>query len=353
MVTSRERFLEALAGGCPDRPPVWMMRQAGRYLPEYRALRQRHSFLEMVQTPELACEVTVQPLRRFPLDAAIVFSDILIVPEALGQPYHFRDGGGIGMAHRLDSAAAMAALRPAKAVTEALDYLPQALRLVRQEIGPGRALLGFAGCPWTLACYMAEGGSPPPGGSFSGIHRLRASNPAAFGRLLEHLSEAVIELCRMQFAAGADAVQLFDSHGADCDPADYESCSLRWNREIIAALRDVGPVIFFAKGVAQHREALAGLGASALSLDPGVNLAAFRAALGAAAGRPLPLQGNLEPTLLEGPPEPVVAATRNLLDSLGGRGHILNLGHGITPQARLDSVEAFLEIATTWRAKSA
>ena len=338
-MTSRERFRVALGGGVPDRPPVWIMRQAGRYLPEYRALRERHSFLELVKTPELAVEVALQPMRRFALDAAIVFSDILITPEALGQPYHFRDAGGIGMAFRLESAADIQRLAPPEGIAERLAYLPEALRQLRAELGPDRALLGFAGCPWTLACYMAEGGSAHP---FTRIHALRKAEPVAFGQLMETLSAAATELCRLQLRAGADAVQLFDSHGADCAPADYEACSLRWNRDIIRELQPEGRVIFYAKGVGSQVRALASLGADALSLDETVDLAAFREA----APEVPCLQGNLDPRMPEGEPEAIAEATRRLRGALGGRGHILNLGHGITPQARVETVEALVRAAT-------
>lgn len=335
-LSSRERFRLALAGERPDRPPVWIMRQAGRYLPEYRELRRKYDFLTLVKTPDLACEVSLQPLRRFPLDAAIVFSDILIIPEALGQPYYFRDHGGIGMDFRLDSASRIAALSPPECVRERLAYLPAALRLLRSEIGSEKTLLGFAGCPWTLACYMVEGGSAKP---FSAVNQLRHADPKAFHALMEMLTAAVTELCRMQFDAGADAVQLFDSHGADCADADYESCSLRWNRQIIAELNAHGPVIFYAKGVARHASGLANLGATALSLDESVDLAAFRACVPSVPC----LQGNLAPNLPESDPSVVEEATLALLKQLDGRGHIINLGHGITPKARIESVEALVQ----------
>ncbi|RMF02209.1 MAG: uroporphyrinogen decarboxylase, partial [Alphaproteobacteria bacterium] len=156
---SRERFLAACACQPLDRPPVWVMRQAGRYLPEYRALKEKHSFVEMVRTPDLATEVTLQPLRRFALDAAILFSDILVVPEALGLPYHFREGGGIGMDRRLETEADIHALHPASAVRENLTYIPEALKRIKAELDGSKMLLGFGGSPWTLACYMIDGGS--------------------------------------------------------------------------------------------------------------------------------------------------------------------------------------------------
>jgi uroporphyrinogen decarboxylase len=333
-LTARERFLAACARAPVDRPPVWLMRQAGRYLPEYRALKERHSFIEMVRTPALAAEVTLQPLRRFPLDAAIIFSDILVVPEALGQPYQFREQGGISLAFALDSAARIHALNAA-GVAERLQYVADALRATRCELGPDTALLGFAGTPWTLAAYMAEGGAPAEDAA---ILRLARAEPALFHLLMEKLTRAVAEYLRAQLAAGADAVQLFDSWAARCPDDRYEEWSLRWVKEIVAALPADAPVILFAKDRAAHAEAQIGTGACVLSLDAGVNLAAFRTAYGSIA-----TQGNLDPALLEGEPEAVRAATRELLRAAAGPGHIVNLGHGVTPRARIESVAALVE----------
>ena len=196
------------------------MRQAGRYLPEYRALKEKHDFLELVRTPELAAEVTLQPVRRFAaLDAAILFSDILTVPEALGQGYSFRESGGIAMDFPLDSEEKIAALGDPADVPARLDYMARAMRLVRAELGESRALLGFAGSPWTLAVYMVEGGSAK---NFSKTKRLAAEAPALFETLMEKISAAVAASLRMQIAAGADAVQIFDSWAALCPAGEYE-----------------------------------------------------------------------------------------------------------------------------------
>src|SRR5258708_40379457 len=180
-MTSRERFLAACAAQPLERPPVWIMRQAGRYLPEYRALKARHSFLEMVKTPELAMEVTLQPLRRFALDAAILFSDILVIPEALGQPYHFKDQGGIAMDFRLENHTQIDELGTADTIPEKLHYVAAALTLLKQELGDSKALLGFGGSPWTLACYMIEGGGSD---TFERAKALFAQDPALFARLM-------------------------------------------------------------------------------------------------------------------------------------------------------------------------
>ncbi len=333
-MTARERFLAACARQPADRRPVWLMRQAGRYLPEYRTLKEKHSFVEMVRTPALAAEVTLQPLRRFALDAAIVFSDILVVPEALGQPYHFREQGGIAMDFALDAPEKIKKLND-EGVTARLDYLAQAVKLARRELGAEKALLGFAGAPWTLAAYMTEGGSPAESPA---IARLAKENPKIFGELMEKLAGAVAECLKLQIAAGADAVQIFDSWGALCPGEFYAEWSLRWVREVIAALPAKTPVILFAKGMAAHAEALKQTGAKVLSLDTSVDVAAFRRA-----NTDVATQGNLAPELLVGEPEQVREATKALLNSLHGPGHIVNLGHGVTPQAKIECVAALVD----------
>ena len=332
--TSRERFLAACARAPVDRPPVWLMRQAGRYLPEYRALKEKHGFLELVRTPALAAEVTLQPLRRFPLDAAIIFSDILTIPEALGQPYHFRDQGGIALDFPLDSAARIQNLNT-DAVPERLTYIAGALRETRASLNLDQALLGFAGSPWTLAAYMVEGGSP---GESPAVLRLAQADPVLFATLMEKLAQAVAASLRLQLAAGANAVQIFDSWGALCPEEHYAAWSLRWIGEIVRALPPSAPVILFAKGRAAHAAAQIATGARVLSLDYSVDLRAFRAAHPGIA-----TQGNLDPLLLERDPTEVIAATRALLRDATGPGHIVNLGHGLTPKARIESVAALVE----------
>ncbi len=321
---------------------MWIMRQAGRYLPEYRALKAKHSFVEMVRTPALAAEVTLQPLRRFPLDAAILFSDILIIPEALGQPYFFRDGGGIGMEYALDSAERIRALAPA-GVADRLGYVPAALRLVRAELAGRTALLGFGGSPWTLATYMVEGGSSS---DFSRAKALFFEEPVLFGEMMECLVEALVTLFTMKIEAGVDVVQIFDSWGAACPGALYEEMSLRWIRAVIARLPAGFPVIVYAKGMAQHHAALASTGARALGVDWTVDLPALRDAL----PRDVAVQGNLDPVLMELNNAAAVRETRALLGRMNGRtGHIVNLGHGITPRAKVENVAALVETVHNYR----
>lgn len=334
---SRTRFLNAFKDIEPDRPPVWIMRQAGRYLPEYRALKEQSDFLTLVKTPDLATEVTLQPLRRYPmLDAAIIFSDILIVPEAMGLPYAFREEGGIEMAHAVRTRSAIDALT-ADAVRERTAYLPQALRQVRASLGETKALLGFGGSPWTLATYMIEGGSSK---AFDHARALFHDDRTAFEALMEKVTSAVIDLFKSQIEAGVDAVQIFDSWAAAAPEGEYWNCSLQWIQRIIRSLPESVPVILFAKGMTHHHEDLVRTGARALAADHGIDLPAWRKLL----PPEITVQGNLDPQWMTADPEEAAAAARSLLQSMRPcRRYIFNLGHGITPQARTETVAAVLE----------
>ena len=343
-MTSRERFLSAIACQPLDRPPLWVMRQAGRYLPEYRALKAGSSFLHMVKTPALAAEVTLQPLRRFPgIDAAILFSDILVIPEALGQAYAFRDTGGIEMAYRLETRAQIDALAPAAAIPERLSYVADTLALLKKELAGQKMLLGFGGSPWTLATYMVEGGSSD---DFERVKLLFYTDRATFDALLEKITAAVITYFQMQIAAGADAIQIFDSWGGIIAGPDYEAASLKWIRKIVAALPSDFPVILYAKGTAPHLVDQAFSGVKAISVDWTNDLAIVRRTLPANVA----VQGNLDPVLMQTTPAIVRRETTRLLESMRGTtGHILNLGHGITPQAKLECMQALVDTVTTWK----
>lgn len=343
MLSSRSRFLAACACEKLDRPPIWVMRQAGRYLPEYRALKAKSSFLEMVRTPEVAMEVTLQPLRRFALDAAILFSDILVIPEALGQGYHFRDQGGIEMEYRLDTRAQIDALAPADAVPERLRYVTDTLALLKKELAGTKALLGFGGSPWTLATYMVEGGSSD---EFERIKMLFYTERATFDALMEKLTAAIIAYFKAQIAAGADAIQIFDSWGGIVAGPDYEAASLRWIRQIVAALPADFPVILYAKGTAPHLTDQAFTGVRVLSVDWTNDLAIVRRTLPANVA----VQGNLDPVLMNTTPEIVTREATRLLESMRGTaGHIFNLGHGITPRAKVECMQALVDTVTGWK----
>ncbi len=342
-MTSRERFLAACACQPLERPPIWVMRQAGRYLPEYRELKAKSSFLEMVRTPELAVEVTLQPLRRFALDAAILFSDILVIPEALGQPYAFRDGGGIEMDRRIETRAQVDALAPASSVPAHLEYVAATLRLLKKELAGTKALLGFGGSPWTLATYMVEGGSSD---DFERSKLLFHTDRATFDALLEKLTEALIVYFRLQIEAGADAIQIFDSWGGILAGSDYEAASLQWIRRIVAALPAGFPVILYAKGTAPHHARQAATGIRVLSVDWTCELPAVRRALPAVVA----VQGNLDPVLMQTTPAIVSREAARLLDGMRDLpGHIFNLGHGITPAAKIECMQALVDTVVGWR----
>jgi len=342
-LNSRERFLAACACKPLDRPPVWVMRQAGRYLPEYRQLRAKHGFQEMVRTPELAAEASLQPIRRFALDAAIVFSDILVIPEALGLGYTFRDEGGIAMERRLEDRAAVEALAPATSVPERLSYVAQALGILRGELAGAKALLGFGGSPWTIATYMVEGGGSE---DFARVKALFYEDRATFDMLLGKLTASLIAFFQMQIRAGVDAIQIFDSWGGAVAGPDYEAASLRWIREIVAAMPEDFPVIVFGKGTGAHVADQAFTGARVLSIDWSSELASVRRSL----PENVAVQGNLDPAILNTAPAVARRETLRLLESMrGSAGHIFNLGHGILPQARIECVEAMVEAVTTWK----
>jgi len=328
--------MNAFTEGLPDRPPVWIMRQAGRYLPEYRALKEKYDFLTLVKTPDLATEVTLQPLKRYPqLDAAIIFSDILIIPEAMGVPYSFRDVGGIEMATSIRDSRAIEALQP-EAVREKTAYLADALRLVRGNLGNTKALFGFGGSPWTLATYMIEGGSSR---DFTHSRELFLKEPVLFESLMEKLSMAVVELFKSQIEAGVDAIQIFDSWAAAAPEGQYWDCSLKWINRIIAQLPKSTPVILFAKGMTGQWEQLVQSGAQALAADHSIDLAQWRQKL----PENITVQGNLDPEWMTKSPEEAVRAAGELLESMYPfNRYIFNLGHGITPQAHPETMDAVL-----------
>jgi uroporphyrinogen decarboxylase len=312
------------------------MRQAGRVLPEYRALKERFSFLELVQTPELATEVTLQPIRRFDFDAAILFSDILVVSEALGQGYQFRDSGGIRMEFNLRREEDINRLQT-DALVERLQYVAKALPLIKNALQGRTALLGFAGSPWTLANFMLEGGSAKH--HTKGYELFRADR-RLFDSLCQKLTEAVTMFLQMQIDAGVDAVQIFDSHGGFAPPRYFDALSGRWIRRIISNLAGQVPVIVFSKGANSNWTELVASGANVLSVDWNVRLGELRDRLPNNVG----IQGNLNPLLLVNttPGETAVATRRLLAEMRGRNGYIFNLGHGVPPTARLDCIESLV-----------
>ena len=335
MTQSNDRFLRALRREPVDCTPVWLMRQAGRYLPEYRATRAKAgSFMGLATTPELACEVTLQPLRRFPLDAAILFSDILTSPDAMGLGLSFAEGEGPRFARPVRTAADVARLAVPDMEGE-LRYVMDAVRLIRRELNGSVPLIGFSGSPWTLACYMVEGGGSA---NFSKIKAMAFSEPALLHRILEVTTQAVIAYLSAQRAAGAQALQVFDTWGGVLAPHHYREFSLPYLARIAAELpRGEGaertPLILFGKGNAPYLEELAATGTEGLGVDWLVSLEEAARRTG---GR-VALQGNLDPSTLYASPEGIRAEVRRTLDSYaegngGSRdGHVFNLGHGLSP----------------------
>lgn len=334
-LTRRSRFLAACDGKPLSCPPIWMMRQAGRALPEYRALKERYSFLDLVRTPELAAEVTLQPIRRFDFDAAILFSDILVVPEAMGQGYHFREAGGIEMDFAIRGSADIERLSTNR-VVEHLQYAGDAIKLIKPALGNRTALIGFAGSPWTLANFMLEGGSAKE--PRKGLELLSQS-PELFRALMEKLSDAVVQFLRLQIESGVDAIQIFDSHGGLLPAGNFWEGSGRWMKQIIDALPDSIPVILFSKGTRAWSD-LVRCGQDVVGVDHGIAMESARAALPETVG----IQGNLDPGLLTlAEPEIVVRETKKLMQAMRGRnGWIFNLGHGLPPAADLESISAII-----------
>ena len=344
---ANDRLLRALRRQPVDRTPVWLMRQAGRYLPEYRATRAAAgSFLAMAKNPELACEVTLQPLRRFPLDAAILFSDILTVPDAMGLGLYFIEGEGPKFQRPIREEADVARLAVPDMET-GLRYVMDAIRVIRRELGGKVPLIGFSGSPWTLACYMVEGGGSD---NYSKIKAMAFNRPDLLHRLLGVVTDAVIAYLAAQRAAGAQALQVFDTWGGVLSPTLYREFSLPYLERIARELpRGEGgqrtPLILFGKGNAPHLEALAATGTDAVGVDwlVGMDEAARRI------GGKVALQGNLDPATLYGSPQAIAREAARVLDDYaagnGGsrEGHVFNLGHGMSPDMDPEHVAALVE----------
>jgi uroporphyrinogen decarboxylase len=340
LTLKNDLLLRALKREPVPRTPVWLMRQAGRYLPEYRATRERAgSFLRLCTTPELACEVTLQPLARFPLDAAILFSDILVIPYAQDLGLEFEAGEGPRIARPVRSRADVDRLKvpdPARELRFAID----AIRLIKRELNGRVPLIGFAGSPWTVATYMVEGAISK---TFATIKALLYSEPATLHRLLELLTRATIDYLDAQLEAGADCLMLFDTWGGVLSPTAYAEFSANYMQAIVAGLRarhGAVPMILFSRAGEQALPVLAKCGATALGVDWTVELSAARALVGPG----LALQGNLDPSVLYAPPAVIRAEVDRVLTSYGkGHGHVFNLGHGIYPDVPLEHAAAVVD----------
>ena len=337
-----DRYLRALLKQPVDTTPIWIMRQAGRYLPEYRATRARAgSFMDLCENPDLACEVTLQPLERYDLDAAILFSDILTIPDAMGLGLYFETGEGPKFKKVIASEADVDALGVPDPEQE-LRYVTDAVRVIRRELDGRVPLIGFSGSPWTLATYMVEGGSSKDFGKVKGM---MYENPIALHKLLDKLADSVILYLNAQIAAGAQAVQIFDTWGGALTPQTYQEFSLRYMEKIVSSLtreadgRQV-PVVLFTKGGGQWLEVIAETGCDATGLDWTINIAEARKRV----GDKVALQGNMDPCVLYASPEVIEKNVEQILADYGtGTGHIFNLGHGIHQHINPDNVKVLVD----------
>ena len=337
-----DRFIRALLRQPVDRTPVWIMRQAGRYLPEYRETRAKAGdFMTLCSTPELACEVTLQPLRRFDLDAAILFSDILTIPDAMGLGLYFSEGEGPKFETTIDSAGDVEKLAiPDPA--DKLSYVTDAVSLIRRELNGKVPLIGFAGSPWTLATYMVEGGSSK---TFSKIKAMLFEDPASAHLLMSKLADSVAVYLNAQIEAGAQAVMVFDSWGGALTTPHYKAFSLAYMQQIVDQLiREKDgqkiPVILFTKGGGMWLPEIADTGCDGVGLDWSVDIRKARQQI----GDRVALQGNMDPAIMATNPEVIEQEVSRILADFGdGSGHVFNLGHGITPKILPENVKALVD----------
>ena len=337
-----DRFLKALLRQPVDRTPIWMMRQAGRYLPEYKATRaQAGDFMSLCKNHDLACEVTIQPLERFPLDAAILFSDILTIPDAMGLGLYFETGEGPRFNKIIRTEADVNSLNVVNTKAD-LDYVLKAVSTIRGELNGRVPLIGFSGSPWTLATYMVEGGSSK---DFRHVKAMMYDTPEVMHQLLDTLAKSVIDYLNAQIEAGAQAVQIFDTWGGSLSDVCYRDFSLKYMEQIVAGLKrehdgNKVPVILFTKGGGQWLELMADTGADALGLDWTTDIGTARGRV----GDRVALQGNMDPSVLYASPKTIRAEVKRILDSYGhGSGQVFNLGHGIHQFVDPEHARAFVE----------
>jgi len=343
------RLLQVLTGNKVDVTPVWMMRQAGRYLPEYRNIRAKAgSFMRLCQTPELACEVTLQPITRYPqLDAAILFSDILTVADALGLGLEFVEGEGPKLRKPIRTTQDIANLPKLNSERD-LSYVMQTIGMVKNELNNRCPLIGFAGSPWTLATYMCEGASSR---DFSKIKTMLYQEPSSLHQLLQHITDATINYLQAQINSGVDVIQIFDSWGGVLEYFAYQEFSLFYIKQIISSLNKQVPVILFSKGAALNLSNMVQSGADAISLDWTCSLSYAKNL----AGNKVVLQGNMDPVVLKTNAQTIKQEVAKILQDFGNwqnsKGHIFNLGHGITPDVDPDNVALFFDAVHELSAK--
>jgi len=334
-------LLRTLRGEATERVPVWMMRQAGRFLPEYRALREKYSFFERCQTPALAAEITIQPVDIVGVDAAILFSDILVVPQAMGLEVQMVESKGPILPEPILTQADLARIQVPD-VDETLGYVFDAVKLIKQELNGRVPLIGFAGAPWTLLCYMVEGKGSK---TFDKAKQFCYSQLELAHTVLQMITDTTISYLKGQAKAGVDVVQIFDSWGGLLSPTDFENLSLKYIRQIVAALKDEVLTIVFAKGAFNSLDAMAATGAAGLGIDWCIKPQLARQL----AGDNVTLQGNFDPAKLLAPIPVIEQETRAMLNAFGKGRYIANLGHGILPNVPVDHAKAFINTIKEWQ----
>lgn len=334
-------LLRTLRGETTERTPVWMMRQAGRYLPEYMVLREKYGFFERCQTPALACEITLQPVDIVGVDAAILFSDILVVPQAMGLEVQLIESKGPVLPDPIKTVKDLNRVRVPD-VDETLGYVFEAIKLIKKELNGRVPLIGFAGAPWTLLCYMVQGKGSK---TFDEAKAFCYTQPELAHQLLQMITDTTIAYLKAQVKAGADTVQIFDSWGGLLSPHDFETFSLKYIRQIVAAVKEEVPTIIFAKGAWHSLDSMAATGAHGLGIDWCIKPSLAREF----AGKGITLQGNFDPAKLLSPIPVIQKEVREMLEAFGPDRHIANLGHGILPNVPVDHARAFVDAVKEFR----
>ncbi|MEM6895508.1 MAG: uroporphyrinogen decarboxylase [Bacteroidota bacterium] len=333
-------FLRALQGETVNRPPVWMMRQAGRYLPEFMALKEKYDFFTRCQTPELASEITVQPIRRYGMDAAILFSDILVIPQAMNIEVQMKPNFGPYLPNPIRNAKDLEKVFVPD-VDEALGYVMEAITMTKEKLNDEVPLIGFAGSPWTILCYCVEGQGSK---SFDKARGLCFTQPEVAHELLQRITDTTITYLKAKVAAGVNAIQVFDSWGGMLSPTDYQLFSWPYIQQIVDALKEEAPVIVFGKGCWFALKEMANSGASAVGVDWTCSPANARYLTGGN----ITLQGNFDPARLLSPPEEIKRMTKQMIDNFGKDKYIANLGHGILPNIPLENAKAFIDAVKSY-----
>ena len=334
-------FLKALKGETVERPPVWMMRQAGRYLPEFMEIRKKYDFFTRCQTPELAAEITVQPIRRYGMDAAILFSDILVIPQAMQIPFEMKEGLGPYLPNPIRSQNDVdQTIIPN--IQETLGYVMDAIKLTKEMLNDEIPLIGFAGSPWTILCYCVQGQGSK---TFDKAKEFCFTQPVAAHTLLQKITDTTIAYLKEKVKAGVDVVQIFDSWGGMLSPIDYQEFSWKYIQQIIEALKEDAPVISFAKGAWYALEDMSKSNVSALGVDWTITPQIARKFT----NNSVTLQGNLDPTRLLSPPKEIKRLVTQMINDFGKDKYIVNLGHGILPNIPLDHVQAFIDAVKEYK----